>query len=184
MAILRNTIKHHVKKLIIKKTVFLIALAIVMGFLAYFASTKPIVTGSENWRLLYVIGSVIVTLAVLILVAWKIRYFHNLFGKDWTGTVIKTNNVNIGVWWAKDNIRGASYFTITVQPDGRKKKKKISFHLSKISPKVYSVGDRIYFIKGTRYPINITREAEQHICPMCARNSCYGDFCPDCNLKY
>ena len=180
MAILKNTIKHHVKKLIIKKTLFLIALAVVMGFLAYFASTKPIVTGSEHWHLLYVIGSVVVTLAVLLLVAWRIRYFHNLFGKDWTGTVIKNKSVSI----YKDSIRGIHSFTITVRLDHNNKKKRMTFSLHKLPADVFLIGDRIHMIKGTRYPINITREAAQHICPMCARNSCYGDFCPDCNLKY
>ena len=166
MAILKNTIKHHVKKLIIKKTLFLIALAVVMGFLAYFASTKPIVTGSEHWRLLYVIGSVVVTLAVLLFVAWRIRYFHNLFGKDWTGTVVMTGHVDVGTRWNKDNIRGVNSFVVIVRLDHKNKKKKLIFPAHMISPNVYAVGDKIHMIKGTRYPINLTREASQHICPM------------------
>ncbi len=184
MATLKNTIKHHVRILVIKKTVFLICLTVALVLLSYFSSSKAIVTGSANSRFLYILGSVIVTLGVLILVAWKIRYFHNLLGRDWTGTVIRTGNVDVGTRWNKDNIRGVSSFVVTVQLENSKKKKKLSFNSSKISPSVYSVGDRIYFIKGTRYPINLTREEAQHICPMCARDSCYGDWCPDCDLKY
>jgi hypothetical protein len=155
-----------------------------MASLSYISGDKAIVTGSPNSRLLYVLGSISVIIGILILVAWKIRYFHNLFGKDWTGKVIKTENVEIGARWAKNTINNVNAFAITVQLDKNGKKKKFIFPTEKISPNVYAVGDNILFIKGTRYPVNLTREAEQHICPMCARDSCYGDFCPDCNLKY
>ena len=185
MAILRNTIKRHVRNLIIKKTVFLLLLALALAFLSYITSSKAIVTGSKkDSALIYALGSVVISLLILVLVAFKIRFFHNLFSKEWTGTVIKTENVDFGSKWAKDNIRGVHTFTIIVQMDGKNRKKKLSFNQNKISPNIYSVGDRINMIKGTRYPINLTREEAQHICPMCARDSCYGDFCPDCNLKY
>ena len=185
MAILRNTIKRHVRNLIIKKTVFLLLLALALAFLSYVTSSKTIVTGSnKDSALIYTLGSVVISLLILVLVAFKIRYFHNLFGKDWTGKVIKTENVEIGARWAKNTINNVNAFAITVQLDKNGKKKKFIFPTEKVSPNVYAVGDNILFIKGTRYPINLTREAEQHICPMCARDSCYGDFCPDCNLKY
>lgn len=180
MATLYNTIRHHVKVLIIKKTIFLICLAVIMAFLSYAVSPKAIVTGSTGWRMLYQLGSVVVTIGVLVLIAIKIGYFNNIFGKDQTGTIIATKSVS----YHKDSIRGIHSFTITVRLDHNNKKKRMTFSMHKISPSVYQVGDRIHLIKGTRYPINITREAAQHICPICARNSCYGDYCPDCNLKY
>ena len=185
MAILRNTIKRHVRNLIIKKTVFLLLLALALAFLSYVTSSKTIVTGSnKDSALIYTLGSVVISLLILVLVAFKIRYFHNLFGKDWTGTVVKTGNVEIGPKWAKNTINNVNSFSVTVQLDQNRKMKKFIFPTEKISPNVYAVGDKIHMIKGTRYPINLTREASQHICPMCARDSCYGDFCPDCNLKY
>ena len=184
MSVLRNTIRNHVRKLIIKKSIFLTLLAALFAFLAYISSSKAIVTGSEDWHSLYMIGAIVLPILLLIFIAFKIRFFHNLFSKEWTGTVIKTENVDFGSKLAKDNIRGVHTFTIIVQMDGKNRKKKLSFNQNKISPNIYSVGDRINMIKGTRYPINLTREEAQHICPMCARDSCYGDFCPDCNLKY
>ena len=125
MAILRNTIKRHVRILIIKKTVFLIGLAAVLAFLSYASSTKAIVTGSSNWRFLYILGSIVVTIGILVFIAYKIRYFHNLFGKEWTGTVIKTGNVDIGTRWSKDNIRNVSSFVVIVRLDHNNKKKKL-----------------------------------------------------------
>ena len=185
MAILRNTIKRHVRNLIIKKTVFLLLLALALAFLSYITSSKAIVTGSnKDSALIYTLGSVVISLLILVLVAFKIRFFHNLFGKDWTGTVVKTGKVDVGTRWYKDNIRGVNSFVVIVRLDHKNKEKKLIFPAHMISPNVYAVGDKIHMIKGTRYPINLTREAEQHICPMCARDSCYGDFCPDCNLKY
>ena len=190
MATLRNSIKHHVKKQIIKKIVILICLAIVLAVLSYLSSSKAIVTGSENYRSIYLFGSVVLSVFIFFFVAIKMRYFHCLFGRDWTGTVIKTETVDTSAGTSVyamrrvGGIRSINSFVITVQVDGRKIKKKLSFPLSKISSEVYLVGDRIHFFKGTRYPINLTREEAQHICPMCARNSCYGDYCPDCNLKY
>lgn len=190
MSTLKKTIKHHVKIMMIKKTVFLIFLAAAVAFLSYIASEKAIVTGSENYRSLYTLGSVVFSFLVFFFVAIKIRYFHWLFGRDWTGTVIETKTVDTSAGSSVyamrrvGGIRSINLFVITVQIDGKRRKKKLSFPLSKISHDVYSVGDKIYMIRGTYFPINLTKEEEQHICPMCARNSCYGDYCPDCNLKY
>ena len=72
---------------------------------------------------------------------------------------------------------------LIVQFDGKKRKKKVKLLGKKVS-EVYFVGDRIHRLKGTRYPINLTREVEQHICPICGRNSCFGDECPDCGIQY
>ncbi len=190
MEILRNSIKQHVKKQIIKKSVFLVFLAVAVAFLAYISGDKAIVTGSSNYRFLYAVGSLVLSVAVVILVAFKIGYFRLIFSREWTGTVIEAqesafnfknfNNNN----WSRDSIRNTNAFSIKVQIDGSNKIKKLAFNMNKITSKVYCVGDRIHFIKGTKYPINLTREEEQHICPMCARNSCYGDFCPDCKLYY
>ena len=184
MAIMRNSIKHHVRVVIIKKTLFLVLLAAAVAFLAYISADKAIVTGSTNYRFLYTIGSVVLSIAVVILVALKIGYFRLLFGRGWTGTVISAQDSAFNFKIGKDSIRNANAFSIKVQIDGRKKTKKLSFNMNKISSQVYRVGDRVRLIKGTRYPINITREEEQHICPMCARNSCLGDYCPDCRLHY
>ena len=124
MAILRNTIKRHVRNLIIKKTVFLLLLALALAFLSYVTSSKTIVTGSnKDSALIYTLGSVVISLLILVLVALKIRYFHNLFGKDWTGTVVKTGNVDVGTRWNKDNIRGVNSFVVIVRLDHKTKRK-------------------------------------------------------------
>ena len=184
MEILRNSIKQHVKRQIIKKSVFLVFLAVAVAFLAYISSDKAIVTGSSNYRFLYTVGSLVLSVAVVILVAFKIGYFRLLFSKEWTGTVIEAHDSAFNFKIGKDSIRNTNAFSIKVRLDGSNKTKKLTFNMNKITSKVYSSGDRIHFIKGTKYPINITREEEQHICPMCARNSCLGDYCPDCRLHY
>ena len=185
MAILMHTIKQHVRILIVKKTFLLLGIGAVLGVLCYISSSNDVVASQfENARIVYTIGSVVLSLGILAFIAYKIRYFHNLFGKEWTGTVIKAETTVIGTHWSKGSIRSANTFVLVVKIDGAKKNKKFSFNPSKVSPKVYLPGDRIRLIKGTRYPINLTREKEQHICPICARNSCFSDHCPDCNLKY
>ena len=92
MATLKNTIRHHVRMKMKKKTLLLILLAAALAFLSYTASAKAIVTGSQNYQLLYSIGSVVLSVAVFLFVAFKIRYFQTLFSRDWSGKVIKTEN--------------------------------------------------------------------------------------------
>lgn len=189
MAILMHTIKQHVRILIVKKTFLLLGIGAVLGVLCYISSSNDVVASQfENARIVYTVGSVVLSLGILAFIAYKIRYFHNLFGKEWTGTVVRAGNsdLNTGNMTFKPvkSIHNISTFIVVVKIDGAKKNKKLSFPTSKISSKVYQPGDRIRLIKGTRYPINLTREKEQHICPICARNSCFADHCPDCNLKY
>jgi hypothetical protein len=73
---------------------------------------------------------------------------------------------------------------MVVRLDSNGKKKKLRLPGNKVGVNVYFADDRVHLLRGTRFPINLTREVEQHICPICGRDSCYGDECPDCNVKY
>ena len=176
------TVKQGVRKLIIKKTLILLCLALLFGAFCYMTSDHKRISSSNNMHLIYTLVSVGVSLVALIVIAVKMRYFELLFGREWTGTVVDIkrqvlNVKNVYVMGDLDNL------ILIVQFDGKKRKKKVRLLGKKVS-EVYFVGDRIHRLKGTRYPINLTREVEQHICPICGRNSCFGDECPDCGIKY
>ena len=176
------TVQQKLRRIIFKKTVFLLGIAAVLGALCYFTSDHKRIPAYGNAHWIYSLVSIGLSVVILIFVAFKIRYFQNLFGREWTGTVVAIKRQvltvkNIYIMGDLDNV------ILFVQCDGKKRKKRVKLLGAKVS-EVYFVGDRIHRLKGTRFPINLTREAEQHICPICGRDSCYGDECPDCNVKY
>ena len=175
------TVKQGLRRLIFKKTVILVCIAAILGVSCYLTSDHKNIPDYGNAHLLYTIASICISVAIVVFVAWRMRYFHNLFGKEWTGTVVsvrrdvlRTTRANMSV----DDL------VMTVKIDGKERNTKLRLPGNKVGKDVYFAGDRIHRLKGTRYPINLTREVEQHICPICARNSCYGDECPDCRVKY
>jgi hypothetical protein len=135
----------------------------------------------NNKHLLYTLASVGISIALLIYIAWKIRYFHDIFAKEWTGTII---SVEREITRSHRAILCMDDLVIIVQLDGKKRKAKVRLPGAKVGRNVYFTGDRVHRLKGTRYPINLTRETEQHICPICGRDSCLEDACPDCRIKY
>ena len=177
------TLNEGLKKIIIKKTVILLCITCVFGLLCYITSTHKGLPKYNNAHLIYTLISILLSLVIIAFIAWKMRYFHHLFAKEWEGTVLKAEYSDFNTE-VQDSIRSINYYIITVRIDGTEKTKKLRFPTRKISSNVYDVGDKIRMLKGTCYPINLTREAEQHICPICGFNSCYDDECPNCNIKY
>lgn len=177
------TVKQKLRSIIVKKTLILIGIAAVLGVLCYFTSSHERVPNYDNAHLIYTLVSLGLSLVVLLFVAWKMRYFHLLFGKEIIATVVDTKYERFGNY-SKVSIKNVNNFAIFVQPDGTQKIIGLRFSTDKISSKVYEVGDRIHLLKGTNYPINLTREAEQHICPICGHDSCLDDYCPNCKIKY
>ena len=177
------TLQEGLKKTIIKKTVYLICIAVVLACFCIFTSSHKGLPNYNHAHLIYNIISIALSLAIITFIAWKMNYFHHLFAKEWSGTVIKAefSDFNTEI---QDSIRSINSFVIVIRVDGSDEIKKLRFSSLKISPSVYDVGDKIQMLKGTVYPINLTREAEQHICPLCGFNSCYDDECPNCKIKY
>lgn len=176
------TVRQGVKRMILKKTVFLICIAVILFILFLVAKPGHSSPGKYS-NLIYTLATLGISLLVLLFIAWKIRYFHNLFSKEFTGTVVDTKYERFGNY-AITSIKNVNNFAIKVQLDNSKDIVELRFSMNKISEKVYKAGDRIHRIKGTRYPINLTREAEQHICPICGWDSCLSDECPNCKIKY
>jgi hypothetical protein len=176
------TVKQGLKRIIIKKTVLLICVATFLGILCILANPHQSLPGKYS-NLIYTLASIGISLLILIFIAWKIRYFHNLFSKEFTGTVVDTKYERVGNY-AITSIKNLNNFAVRVQLDNSNDIIELRFSMDKISEKVYVIGDRIHRIKGTRYPINLTREEAQHICPICGRDSCLEDECPDCRIKY
>ena len=177
------TVEQGLKRIIIKKSVILSIIAIVLGAMCYYTSSHETLPNYNNMHLIYTLISIVLSLIILVFIAWKMRFFHNLFAKEWTGTVIRAESSSFNTR-VKNSVRSINDFVLVVKVDGEEKPKKFVFSANKISSKIYVAGDRIHRLKGTRYPINLTREVEQHICPICGFNSIYGDECPECRVKY
>lgn len=175
------TVKQGLRRIILKKTIVLLCLAAVLGVLCYLSSSHTQTPGYDNMHVIYTMASVGISLAILVFVAWKIRFFHNIFAREWTGTVLSVKREIIRSYRANMNMDD---LVMVIQLEGKKRKIKVRLPGNKVGRNVYFVGDKVHRIKGTRFPINLTREEAQHICPICGRDSCYGDECPDCRIKY
>lgn len=175
------TVKQGIRKKLLKKSMILLCIAIILGVLCYLASSHDNMPDYNNIHLIYTLASVGLSVVILIYIAYKMRVFHLLFAKELTGTIISVR---------RDIIRsyrvymGMDEVVLRIQLDNSQKKVKLRLPGNKVGNNVYFVGDRVHRLKGTRYPINLTREVQQHICPICGRDSCYGDECPDCNISY
>ena len=174
------TVKAGVRRIIIKKTIVLISIAAILGYFCYFSSSHKGLPAYNNAHLIYTLASIGLSLIIFLYIAWKMRYFHNLFSKEFTGSIVDLRREIIRSYRANlamDDV------VMIIKLDGTDKHKKLRLPGNKVG-RIYCVGDRVHRIKGTRYPINLTREVEQHICPICGFNSCYGDECPNCKVKY
>ena len=171
------TVKKGLRLLILKKTVFLLLIAVALAGLCYHTGSHA-VFDFYGIRLTYTLASAVLSLLIWVFIAWKIHYFHNLFAKEFTGTVISTKREYIRhPRFAMDDL------VMLIKLDESGKKVKLRLPYGKVG-KVYYNGNRVHRLQGTRFPINLTREVEQHICPICGFNSCYGDECPECRVKY
>ena len=179
------TVKQGVRRIIIKKTIILLCIAAVLSVFCYFASSHEKMPDFNNSRLIYIMFSVGISLAVLVFIAYKMRYFNTIFGTEWTGTVIKVDKILFnGMIRQGFDMRQVNDLSMLIQIDNRDECIELRFPLDKVGNNVYFVGDRVHLLKGTRYPINLTCEAEQHICPICGHDSCLDDMCPNCKVKY
>lgn len=172
------TVKQRLRLKIFYKTIILLVIAVILGALCYYTNSHEGIPDYGNSHIIYTFASIGISVGILAFIAWKIRYFHDIFAREWTGTVISAEREFIRTYRARmDDL----VMVIRLDKSGRKVKLRLPYQ--KVG-RVYCVGDRVHRLKGTRYPINLTREVEQHICPICARNSCYDDYCPDCGVKY
>ncbi len=175
------TVKQGVRRRIIKKSIILLCIAAILALLCYLASGHDRIPDHNHAHLIYTLASIGLSLIVLLFIAIKIRLFHDVFGKEWTGTVLKTKREIVRSYRANLNMDD---LVMIIKLDNSDKKVKLRLPGNKVGRNVYFVGDRVHRLKGTRYPINLTREEAQHICPICGRDSCYDDECPDCDVKY
>jgi hypothetical protein len=175
------TVKQGIRRVLIKKTLLLLCVAVTLGALCYYTGSHK-VFDFHGLRLTYTLVSAVLSLLILAYFAWKIHYFHNLFAKEWTGTVISVKREYIRQLRARMNL-AMDDLVMVVMLDESGKKVKLRLPYGKVG-KVYYNGDRVHRLKGTRFPINLTREVEQHICPICGHNSIYGDECPNCKIQY
>ena len=175
------TVKQGLRFIIFKKTVLLLLIAVALAGLCYHTGSHA-VFDFYGIRLTYTLASSVLSFLIWLFIAWKMRYFHNLFAKEFTGTVISTKREYIRRQSARVCLE-MDDLVMVVRLDESGKKVKLRLPYGKVG-KVYFNGDRVHRLKGTRFPINLTREVEQHICPICGFNSCYGDECPECRVKY
>ena len=175
-------VKQGLRFIIFKKTLLLLLIAVALGGLCYHTGSHKVFE-YHGIRLTYTLVASGLSLLILVFIAWKIHYFHNLFAKEWTGTVISTKREFISGRHSRAAFLAVDDLVVVVKLDGSDKKVKLRLPYGKVG-KVFYNGDRVHRLKGTRFPINLTREVEQHICPICGFNSCYGDECPNCKVKY
>ena len=176
------TVKQRLRLKIFYKTIILLVIAVILGALCYCPNSHERIPDHGNSHIIYTFASIGISVGILAFIAWKIRYFHDIFAREWTGTVISAEREFIRTYRARMNL-GMDDLVMVIRLDKSGRKVKLRLPYQKVG-RVYCVGDRVHRLKGTRYPINLTREVEQHICPICARNSCYDDYCPDCGVKY
>ena len=175
------TVNQGRRRRIIKKSIVLSIIAAILGILCFLASSHDRIPDHGNLHLIYTLASVILSVFLILYIALKLRFFHDIFAKEFTGTVLTVKREIIRSHRAMLSMDDV---VLIVKLDGTEKKIKLRLPGNKVGKNVYFAGDRVHRLKGTRFPINLTREVQQHICPICGRDSCYGDECPDCGVKY
>jgi hypothetical protein len=123
------TVEQALKLRIIIKTLILLGIASLLGVLCYFASSHETMPDYNNKHLLYTLASVGISIALLIYIAWKIRYFHNIFAKEWTGTII---SVEREITRSHRAILCMDDLVVVVQLDGKKRKAKVRLPGAKV----------------------------------------------------
>ena len=176
------TVKQGLRFLIFKKTVLLLIISVALAGLCYHTGSHKIFE-YHGIRLTYTLVSAFLSLLIVLFIAWKIHYFHNLFAREFTGTIISTKREFISGRHSRAAFLAMDDLVMVIKLDGSGRNIKLRLPYGKVG-KVYFNGDKVHRLKGTRFPINVTREVEQHICPICGFNSCYGDECPECKIKY
>ena len=176
-------IKTKYRLLLIRKIVLMIALA---AFL-----TACAISIHELLDLFYTIGTIVLSVIIMVVVAFKCKLVRILRDKDWEGTVKSvsvvqgrepiTFSIAVGKSYYHGMPKMIDYTVIVAEVDGEVKKLKIPS--SKVGAKVFRAGDTIVHHRGMEYPQNLDRQEEIHICPLCAR-SLSQNYCPDCRLDF
>lgn len=187
------TVKQKIKRMIIRRTIILIALALLLGCLCYFTYATD--TLPEDGRVFYFLMSIILSLIILLYIAYRISFIRLVLSKEIIGTITEIYDEQAedtfftphNNWWSYCNKsvpdKSKSKLLLYIKNDNTQKIVKYRVLSKKTGTNIYQVGDRVHLIKGTRYPINLTREAEQHICPICGHDG-YEDKCPDCKIVF
>ncbi len=176
-------IKTKYRILVAKKIFLMIALAIFL--------TACAISIHELLDLFYTIGTIVLSMIILIVVAFKSKLVRILRDKDWEGTVKSVSVVQgrepitfaiaVGRSYYHGMPKMIDYTVIVAEVGGETKKLKIPS--SKVGAKVFRAGDTIVHHRGMGYPQNLDRQEEIHICPLCAR-SLSQNYCPDCRLDF
>ena len=123
------TVKQGVRRKIFKKTVVLICIAAVLGVLCYFASAHNNMPDYNNMHMIYTLASVGLSVVILIYVAFKMRLFHLIFAKEWTGTVI---TVRRDIIRSHRTYMSMDEVVLHIQLDDNKKKVKLRLPGNKV----------------------------------------------------
>ena len=175
------TVKQRLRLKIFYKTIILLVIAVILGALCYYTNSHEEIPDYGNSHIIYTFASIGISVGILAFIAWKIRYFHDIFAREWTGTIVSVKREIIRSYRANMSMDD---LVLKIKLDNSNKIIKLRLPGHKVGKNVYFEGDRIHRIKGTRFPINLTREEAQHICPICGHDSCIEDTCPNCKIKY
>ena len=187
------TVKQKVQRMITLRIALLALLSLLFALLCYFTYTLDVFP--ENGQTFYFIMSIALSATILLYIAFKIGFWRLIFSKEIIGTIttIKEEQAEDTFfsphqnWWTYCNKsvpdKAKSKLHLYIKQDDTGEIIKYRVSSSKTGTKIYAVGDRVYLIKGTRYPINLTREQEQHICPICGHDG-FEDECPDCKIRF
>ena len=176
-------IKTKYRILVTKKIFLMITLAVLL--------TACAISINELLDLFYTIGTIVLSMIILVVVAFKCKLIFLLRDKEWRGIVKSVSVVRdrelitFSIAASNTYYHGMpnmiDYTIIVAETNAETKRLKIPS--SKIGAKVFKEGDPIVHYKGMNYPQNPEREDDIHICPLCAR-SLSQDFCPDCRLDF
>lgn len=137
----------------------------------------------------YTVGTIILSVVILVYVAFKSGLVAFLRDRNWIGKVVKVSQVQdrepIRFMDAASRRMPAliNYTVIDVQTDDSEKPIQVKVPSSKIAPSVFAVGDTIKHYRGMKYPQNPDRSVDVYICPVCGYTR-DDNYCPVCHLKF
>ena len=132
----------------------------------------------------YAVSVCIFCSAVFAFCVYKIKFFQLLFEKDFDGEIISKEFWNGYYFPYVASVRGRRstvYMDIKVKKSNGKTKV-ITYNCMFISASCYNVGNKVKYLKGTKYLL-VTDDNAPIICPLCA-STLNSPECSRCKISF
>ena len=176
-------VKRKLTKMIVKRIVAMVIIALFL--------IACIFSFHEPTDFFFINGSIILSVFILFIYLCASGLWRMIRDKSWEGTVVSirceearepiTYSHAIDRSWR--GIPKMIKYTVIIAELPGGEQKKLRFPCRELDVNVFRIGDKIIRHKGMKYPQNLSRRSEIHMCPLCGR-FLSDNYCPDCRFNF